>query len=112
VRLGVSGGLLAAGAGSSWATFGIGLVAAIVIDIGIDWGMKLAGHDPAGEVASKVEGVLQKVKELLLDGEPQAVEAYKKLWPFTAHRDTRTEAGSRCPVIVEGERGKRFGGEL
>jgi hypothetical protein len=78
-RLGVSAGLLAGGAGSSWATFGVGLVVAIVLDIAVDWLLDLAGYDPEGKVAEKVNGTLDRVRALIVGGDPEAVEVYAKL---------------------------------
>jgi len=78
-RLGVSGGVLSVGAGSSWATLGIGLVAAIVVDLGIDWGMKALGNDPVGQIAQKVDATLVRVQTLLLEGDTQAQAAYARL---------------------------------
>jgi hypothetical protein len=79
VRLGITGGLVATGSAFSWATLGVGLVAAIVVDISLDWLMKWAGHDPAGKVAAKVEETLDSVRSLFVDGDPVAVGDYRKL---------------------------------
>jgi hypothetical protein len=60
-RLGASAGIMAVGTTSGAATFGIGLVAAIVLDITVDWLLKVAGYDPEGQVAAKVNGTLDGV---------------------------------------------------
>lgn len=78
-KLGVDAGILAAGAASSWGTFGLGLAAAIVVDVALDWAMKMAGHDPVGKVAEKVSGTLENLRSLLIDGDPEALADFEKL---------------------------------
>jgi len=78
-ELSVDSTLIGAGAASSWETFGIGLVAMIVVDIAVDWLEKLTGHDPAAAVALKVDGTLDRVRSLLIDGDPEAFRVYRKL---------------------------------
>jgi hypothetical protein len=68
-RLGVSAGLLSAGASASWASFGLTVVAGIVVDLGIDWAGKQAGHDPQAEVAAKVRAALERVRGQVIDGD-------------------------------------------
>ncbi len=71
-RLGVSGGILTTGAASGVATLGAGLVAAFVVDMALDWVLKKAGYDPAGDIASKVNETLDKVESLLVEGDGAA----------------------------------------
>ncbi|MCE9603458.1 MAG: hypothetical protein K8U03_00990 [Planctomycetia bacterium] len=78
-RLGVSAGILGTGAASSWATFGIGLVAAVAIDVAIDRITKIAGYDPAEKISEKVRDVLKQVRTLLVEGDPEALAALDKL---------------------------------
>jgi hypothetical protein len=78
-RLGISGGVLGVGAASGWATFGIGLVAAVVIDFAIDKAAKAAGYDPVVKVSQKVDEVLSQVRTLLIDGDPDARMTLEKL---------------------------------
>jgi hypothetical protein len=111
-RLGISAGLLTAGAASGWATFGVGLVAAIVLDISIDWLMKLSGYDPAGEVAAKVNQTLDRVRLMIVRGDPEAHAAYKKLRDLE-QRDpvasVRAECGQSADhIAASGNLGLRF----
>jgi hypothetical protein len=78
-RLGVSGGILGAGAASSWATMGVGLIVAVIIDRVLSWALHRAGYDPAREIAGKVRDILRQVRTLILDGDPQDAERYAKL---------------------------------
>ncbi len=98
-KLGVDAGILGAGAASSWATFGVGLAAAIVLDIAIDWLMKLAGHDPVGEVAKKVESTLDHMQMLLIDGDPEAIEDHRKLLHLAEH-DPAANVRTKCRQAV------------
>lgn len=66
-RLGVSSGLLAAGTLGSVATFGLSLVAAIVIDIAADWLLRLV-YDPEKAVADKVNAFLDQMLATLVNG--------------------------------------------
>jgi hypothetical protein len=78
-RFGVSAGILGAGAASGWATFGLGLVVAIGLDFTVDGLLHLAGHDPEGQVAAKVEETLWRLQRLIVAGDPEAVLSYQKL---------------------------------
>jgi hypothetical protein len=78
-RLGVSAGILSAGAASSWATFGVGFVAAVMVDLSLDWLEKLVGYDPESAIAGKVEETLDRVRATFIDGDPEARQIYLKL---------------------------------
>jgi hypothetical protein len=78
-RMGVTTVLAGAGATSGWATFGVGLVACVVLDIAVDWLLKLTGYDPERKVAAKVDGTLDNVRARLIDGDPEAWKAYRAL---------------------------------
>jgi hypothetical protein len=86
-RLGASAGVFGTSISSGWATLGISILAAIVVDMSVDWFAKLAGYDPVGQVAEKVEETLGQVQSLLIDGDPEAMQYYMKLrtlekgWP-------------------------------
>jgi hypothetical protein len=79
VRLGVSGGILGTGAASGAATLGVGLVAGFVVDGAVDWIMRRAGYDPAGEIAGRASDALTGIEKMLLDGDPDAHLTYQKL---------------------------------
>lgn len=78
-RLGMSAGVLGAGAASGWATFGVGLVAAVVIDVALNKVIRAAGYDPVEKVQQNVEAVLGQARGLIVDGDPDAVAVYEKL---------------------------------
>jgi hypothetical protein len=67
-RLGVSAGILETGAASSVATFGLGAVAAFVLDKIIDWVLEQSGYDPAADITAKVCASLDEIETLLLEG--------------------------------------------
>jgi hypothetical protein len=98
-RLGVSGGILGAGAASSWATLGVGLLVAIIINAVLDWALHQAGYDPAREIAGKVRDILAQVRTLILDGDPQVAACYaalrskeKATWFFWERAECRKQA--------------------
>ena len=70
IRLGVSGGILGAGAASSWATFGVGLLASLVVDQLVtrlwDW-----WADPEIELALQLAASLGSLDRLICDGDDQ-----------------------------------------
>jgi hypothetical protein len=78
-RLGISAGILGSGAASGAATLGVGLAAGLVLDALLDWVLKAWGHDPAGDIAVKVNEALAMFEGLLLDGDPRAVRTYETL---------------------------------
>jgi hypothetical protein len=75
-ELGVSGGILGAGAYSGAFTFGVGLVAGILVDMALDWVIRQAGYDPEGEVAAKVAESLDHLERLILEGDKKSQERY------------------------------------
>jgi hypothetical protein len=84
-RLGISGGILGSGAASGVATLGIGLAASVVIDAVLDQVLKACGHDPAGDIAAKVDEALDLLQAMLLDGDPQALKTYETLRRLQEH---------------------------
>ncbi|WP_169974036.1 hypothetical protein [Tautonia rosea] len=76
-RMGVSGGILGAGASSGAVTFGVGLVAAILVDMALDWVIRKAGYDPEGEIAAKVQESLERLGTLILEGDALEWSRYR-----------------------------------
>ena len=75
-EMGVSGGILGAGASSGAVTFGVGLVAGILVDMALDWIIRQAGYDPEGEIAAKVEKSLGDLERVILEGDKKTNERY------------------------------------
>ena len=75
-ELGVSGGILGAGAGSGVVTFGVGLVAGILVDMTLDWIIRQAGYDPEGEIAAKVTKSLDDLERVILEGNQDTNSKY------------------------------------
>lgn len=67
-RLGVSAGILGAGASTSWATFGLSVLAAIVVDQAVGWIINWA-TDPVGKLEERVSQMLDEVCNLIVEGE-------------------------------------------
>ena len=68
-RLSVSSGLLAAGAGTSWATFGLSLVAALVADQAVCWVIDET-RDPVGELDMRIRAGLGHLFRAVVEGDP------------------------------------------
>lgn len=93
VRLGISGGVLSTGAYSGAVTFGIGLVAGLLLDMALDWVIHEAGYDPEGEIAAKVVQTLDRLESTILSGpaaadfpdyprpDPLTEEVWRVLYP-------------------------------
>jgi hypothetical protein len=75
-ELGVSGGILGAGAYSGAFTFGVGVVAGILVDMTLNWAIRQAGYDPEGEIAAKIQESLDRVERIILEGDKNTVEQY------------------------------------
>lgn len=104
-RLGISAGVLGTGAAAGWATFGVGLVAAVVIDVAIDRVTKAAGYDPVERVATKVDEVLEQVRQLILAGDPEAWAVLAKLRTMAENDpdpNVRAESGRAVESIEAG----------
>jgi hypothetical protein len=76
-ELGISGGILGTGAYSGAMTFGVGLVAGILVDMTLDWLIRQAGYDPEGEIAAKVVESLDRVEAIILDGDKKTRKQYQ-----------------------------------
>jgi hypothetical protein len=67
-RLGVSSGLMVAGVSTSWATFGLSIVAAIVVDQVVCW-IADEVRDPAGELEGRMNRLLADIGRLVIEGD-------------------------------------------
>jgi hypothetical protein len=86
VRLGVSGGILAAGAGTSWATFGVGLVVAVIVDQIVSWVWDW-WRDPQGDVSRKMNDKLDEIRKLIVEGDGNSPGLRQRLDELAAKRD-------------------------
>jgi len=68
VRMSVEGGILAAGAASSWETFGIGLAASIIVDQAVSWVWDW-WRNPIGDLSGKMNDKLDEIHRLMVDGD-------------------------------------------
>ena len=102
-RLGMSSGLLVAGVSTSWATFGLSIVAAIVIDQVISMIVDEV-RNPVGELTARINKLLQDLSQLVVEGDPQSPGLHPQLTAFDGARSrVRREALRRLilgePVI-------------
>jgi uncharacterized membrane-anchored protein YhcB (DUF1043 family) len=68
--MGVSAGIIGAGAASGWATFGVGVVAGVVIDqiVSHVWAFV---NDPEKELTYQVQRQIDSLQSLLCNGDDQ-----------------------------------------
>lgn len=67
VRLGVSAGLLSAGATTSWATLGVGLVVSVIVDQIVSWVWDWYA-DPKGDLTQELNRKLDVIRRMMVDG--------------------------------------------
>jgi hypothetical protein len=96
-RLGVSAGILGAGATGGAASAGITIGLAVVIDMGVERVLRLTGSDATSKVTARVEESLDGLRNLILDGDATAVTAYHKI---RARRDTFPTAEGRKKIAA------------
>lgn len=84
-RLGVSGGILATGAASSWFTFGAGIAVAIVIDLMVstiwDW-----VEDPKGHLSDEMNRKLDEIRDMIVDGDEETPGLRRELQDYAVRR--------------------------
>ena len=87
VRLGVSAGILGTGAASGWATFGIGLVAGLVVDQIVS---RLWDYfaDPELELAIELSRSLSQLRDLICHGDNQTIGLDGQFKSWNSQRDT------------------------
>jgi hypothetical protein len=85
VRMGVSAGLLGAGAGTSWATFGAGLVVALIVDQLITWVWDW-WSDPRGDLAAELNIRLDELHDQIVEGDTSAEGLRPRLAEFARQR--------------------------
>jgi hypothetical protein len=108
-RLGISSGLLAAGAGASWATLGASLAAAIILDQVIDQIIRAAGYDAETKVAARVNEMLDELGRFIVKGSPNAHEALEELHTVLERKETTEVKAVARKVILEIEHGGKLG---
>jgi hypothetical protein len=82
-------------------SFGVGLAAAIAVDIALDRLVKAAGHDPQAQVTESLASTLDRVRGLLADGDAQSREDLRRLREIS-QRDP--DAGVRAAAAESAER--------
>jgi hypothetical protein len=96
-RLGVSAGILGAGATGGAASAGLTIGLAVVIDMGVERLLRLTGSDATSKVTARVEESLDDLRDLILDGDATAVAAYHKI---RARRETFPTAEGRKKIAA------------
>ena len=72
-----------------------------LVDGAVDWIMRQAGYDPAGDIAREVSSTLGRMETLLIEGEPEAHRAFKKLRHLQDH-DRFSFVRTECRQSADG----------
>lgn len=91
IRLGVSAGILSTGAASSWATLGVGLVVGLIVDQIVSWVWDWYA-DPVGSLAAQLNGKLDEIHHLIVDGSSDVPGLRSRLKVYTDERARVREA--------------------
>ncbi len=97
-RMGASSGLMLAGAGSSWATFGLSIIAAVVIDQAISLVMDEV-HDPVGQLEARIDLLLVNLCRLIISGDGELTGLKPQLTQFDRVR-SRIRRGTLRQLIL------------
>jgi hypothetical protein len=84
VKLGVQAGILGGGAASGLATFGIGLVIAVLVDLAVDKVLELTGNDAVTVTSKRVSKTLHEIISQIKTGIPEAHTDWKELTALAA----------------------------
>ncbi|HJT36380.1 MAG TPA: hypothetical protein VJ783_30435 [Pirellulales bacterium] len=104
IRLGVSAGILTAGAGSSWATFGVGLVVGLIVDQIVSWVWDWYA-DPIGSLTMQLNAKLDGIHRLLVDGSDEVQGLRSRLKAY-AEKRARVRESAVLAVLEANERTK------
>lgn len=85
IQLGVNAGILGSGAASGWATFGVGLVAGIVVDEIVTLAYD-AYADPTGELARTINAQLERMRHLIVEGSDEHPGLRRRLEEYLQRR--------------------------
>lgn len=102
IRLGVSAGILTTGAGSSWATFGVGLVVGLIVDQIVSWVWDWYA-DPIGSLTAQLNAKLDGIRRLLVDGSDDVQGLRSRLRSYAEER-ARVREAAVLAVLEANER--------
>lgn len=85
VRLGVSAGILGAGAASSWATLGVGVVVGLIVDQLVSWVWNWVA-DPVGDLAQSLDAKIDELRDLIIRGDDHVQGLRPRLKQFALER--------------------------
>jgi hypothetical protein len=97
-QLATSSGILGAGAASSVATFGTGLVVAFVADWAVSWAYDKL-YDPVGELTGKLNGQLDQLEKVIVAGTARQPGLEKHLRDYYVRRSKARDAAIRKAIL-------------
>lgn len=99
-QLATSAGILGVGAGSSWATLGVGLVVGVIVDAIVskiyDW-----KFNPVGNLTGMLNGQLGQLESLILQGTSQSPGLRDRLSRYTALRNAARRQAIERAVLAK-----------
>lgn len=99
-QLATSAGVLTVGAGSSWATMGVGVVVGIIIDALVsklyEW-----RFNPAGKLARVLNNELDQLESLILHGTSQSPGLRDRLSQYTALRNAARRQAIERAILAQ-----------
>lgn len=98
VELATSAGILGAGASSGTVTFGIGLLAGLIVDAIIT-----EIYDPAGELSLQLDETLLRLEEIIVSGNGEQPGLYHRLLDYASRRGQARKAAITSVVLPPGE---------
>lgn len=97
-QLATSSGILGAGAASSVATFGAGLVVGFIADCAVSWAYDKL-YDPVGELTRKLNGQLDRLERLILVGTVKRPGLEWRLRYYSLRRSKARDAAIRTAIL-------------
>lgn len=98
-QLATSAGILGTGAGSSWATFGAGIIVGIIVDAIVtriyEW-----KFDPAGKLTGMLNTQLGQLETLILQGTSQSPGLRDRLSHYTALRNAARRQAIQRAILA------------
>jgi hypothetical protein len=99
-ELATSCGILGAGAASSIGTFGAGLVVGFIADWAVSWVYDDL-YDPVGELTRKLNGQLDQLEELIIEGTAEQPGLQKRLQDYSLRRNQARDAAIQAAILSQ-----------
>lgn len=99
IQLATSSGILSAGAISGTATFGVGIVASLIVDQIISQ-IYIDVYDPAGQLTKQLDQRMDELQSLIVSGTPNSPGLMHRLQDYSARRSQSRRAALHNAVLT------------